>query len=96
MDFNLLISETGIKSATHNGYTSKFKDINWTSRIDQELPIKIQKGEGYGSEQPLTLTQNFFKQIQMFKDQVCMQMKRYSGETGPKSKAGALTSGTLV
>lgn len=35
------MTEDGIKQIAKIDYTSKFKEINWTSDIDSELPIKM-------------------------------------------------------
>lgn len=38
---SLMMTEDGIKRKAGIDYTTKFKEINWTSRIDQELPIRM-------------------------------------------------------
>ncbi len=38
---SLFMTEEGIKRAAKIDYTSKFKDINWTTEIERELPIRM-------------------------------------------------------
>lgn len=57
-------------------YTNKFKDLVWTSNINQELPIKMTSKYGPGSEMPITLSQLFLQKVAELKDKVCMQAIR--------------------
>lgn len=43
-DFIFQVSEDGIKKILNNDYKHKFKDILWTSNINQELPVKVSIG----------------------------------------------------
>ena len=36
----LVMSQDGLKSISQIYYTEKFKNIQWTSEIDRELPLK--------------------------------------------------------
>ena len=73
--FNLSISENGLKSLTEEKilYTSKFHKIQWTCDPNYELPIKMANGVGPGSETPITLSQAFLIQHARLKNQLCMQ-----------------------
>ncbi len=67
------MSDEGLKNLAHSDYLNKFKDVLWTSDLTRE---SFPSGLLYGSEIPLTITQNFFKQVEVHKHEVCMQMKR--------------------
>ena len=56
--FTMNISENGLKTLTGEKilYTSKFHKIQWSCDPDYELPIKLAKGLGPGSETPVTLS----------------------------------------
>jgi hypothetical protein len=58
------MSVDGIKNATKSDYGSRFRDLNWTSEIQKELPIKLTK-EGFGSETPVTLSQAFIQKAEL-------------------------------
>jgi hypothetical protein len=50
------ISEDTLKSlSTSLDYKSRFKSLNWTADINQELPVKMAL-KGPGSELPQTLS----------------------------------------
>eukprot|EP00347_Sterkiella_histriomuscorum_P000024 403377473 len=95
-DYSYFLSEDGLKSILHSDYHTRFKNVLWTSDINQELPIKIQTYDsedyyGFGTETPLTICQNFFKQIDQFKNEVCMQMKRRVGISSAGTDSNATT-----
>lgn len=56
-------------------YTSKFKDINWTSDINKELPIRISidKATGCGGETPITISNAFIDKVTQHKEEECMR-----------------------
>ena len=62
--FYMSISENGLKTLTEEKilYTSKFHKIQWSCDPDYELPIKLSRELGPGSETPVTLSQTFLAQ----------------------------------
>lgn len=59
--FYINISENGLKTLTEENIfvTSKFHKIQWHCDPNYELPIKLTRGLGPGSETPVTLSQAF-------------------------------------
>lgn len=72
--FYLSISENGLKTLTEEKilYTSKFHKIQWCSDPNYELPIKLSRELGPGSELPVTLSQAFLATSARLKDQLCL------------------------
>ena len=66
------ISEDTLKSISNLDYKTRFKSLNWTADINQELPIKMPLLKGAGSELPQTLPQLFFQRVFERKDELCM------------------------
>ena len=70
---NLVMTEDGIKRQAGIDYTSKFKELNWTSDIRKELPIRVvidrerktsNSAERLpGSETPITISQAFLSKV---------------------------------
>lgn len=69
------ISENGLKTLTEENIfvTSKFHKIQWHCDPNYELPIKLARGLGPGSETPVTLSQSFLTQSARLRDRLCMQ-----------------------
>ena len=72
--FYVSISENGLKTLTEEKilYTSKFQKIQWSCDPNYELPIKMQRELGPGSEVPVTLSQAFLATSARLKDQLCL------------------------
>jgi len=73
--FYISISENGLKTLTEDKilYTSKFHKLQWHCEPNYELPIKLSRDMGPGSETPVTLSQCFLAQSARFHDKLCLQ-----------------------
>lgn len=72
--FYLSISENGLKTLTEERilYTSKFRKIQWCCDPNYELPIKLARQIGPGSEVPVTLSQAFLTTSARLKGKLCL------------------------
>lgn len=52
----LQISEDSLKQLSGLTYKNQFKNLSWTSDLNQELPIKMLCSQGPGSEKPILLS----------------------------------------
>lgn len=72
------MTEEGLKTQSKIEYTTKFKEINWTSDVLKELPTRLiaDKNRVYGevkaserlpgSETPITVSQAFLSKAQHY------------------------------
>jgi len=69
-------------------YTSKFKDINWTSDINKELPIhvSVDKATGCGGEVPTTISHAFLDRVIHHRDEECMRKLMLNKDGMPEAQ----------
>lgn len=99
------MTEQGIKRAAGIDYTSKFKDINWTTEIERELPIRMVNDKERrqavvnpadrlpGSETPITVSQAFMGKVQHMGKFECMRKLIFTPEKGTPA---SLSTPTII